>query len=164
MDVCSGFLSTSKAGVSMHKNTWEVEDEDVGKSRLTVAIDRLFGEAGEVDVFPVRIDIEKLDAGAEVIHELPQRSRGDSPVVRGLFAIEFGVDGHVDLEGQPVGRGDAIAKDKLGNEAALHAWTVLDGDLTSVYQALPFTIPLSVTSSTAAKYGDERLRDHVSIS
>ena len=80
----------------------------------------------------IRIDIEKLDSWAEVIHELTQSPRGYGPVMRSILAAKLGVSWQSHLERQAMGRSEAIPKNYTGNEAALDSFAVLHDDIASI--------------------------------
>ena len=68
-------------------------------STISARVDRFLGEACEVDyICAVRVDVEKLDAGTEVVHELPQRTSRYSPAVIGLVVDELCMDRCLCLE------------------------------------------------------------------
>lgn len=75
----------------------------MGKAGPTIAVLRCLGEASKIDrVLVLGMDIQEFDAGAEILHELPQSSRGDAPVIGCLFLVELGMDRRTELEGQSV--------------------------------------------------------------
>ena len=64
----------------------------------------ILGEAGEVDdpVVVVYVDVKKLDARAEMVHELAEGARRYGPVVLGLVLVEFGMGSSLGFKGKRV--------------------------------------------------------------
>lgn len=125
----------------------------------TVFADRLFAEAREINMVAIGVDIQVVDSGTEMVHELAQRTRRDGPVMRCILLAKFGVHRHSRLERQAVGRSEARPKNDAGNEPALDVLAVFNGNVTAVNQCLSFRIAvtLRVGCGTAAKERDESL-------
>lgn len=125
----------------------------------TVLADCLFAEAREINMIAIGVDIQVVDSGTKMVHELAQRARRDGPVMGCILLAKFGMHRHSCLEWQTVSRSEAGPKNDAGNEPALDALTVFDGNLTALNQCLSFCIAvtLRVGCGTAAKERDESL-------
>lgn len=80
----------------------------------------------------IGVDVQIVDARAKMVHELPQRAGRDGPVVRRVRLAKLGVHRDASLESEAVSRREAGPKDDAGNEAALDALPVFDGDVAAV--------------------------------
>ena len=68
-----------------------------------------------------------------------------------LLFVELCMYWHRHLEGQAVGRGEPISKDYARNEAALDAFTVFNGYITTVDNGLFLSVSLSVNTGATPK-------------
>jgi hypothetical protein len=103
-------LRTAGGGLGGWADIGRIEGREVGTFVVVgAAFLDLFGEAGEVydAVVVVGVDVKELDAGAEVVHELAERARGDGPVVGGFGFVKFGVGWGLRFESEGVGGCDA---------------------------------------------------------
>lgn len=107
----------------------------------------------------VGVNVQIVDARAKVVHELAQGARGNGPVVRRVRSAKLGVHRHACLKGEAVGRREARPEDDAGDEAALDAGAVLNGDVAAVNQGLLLrvAVPLAVGRRAATKERDQRL-------
>jgi hypothetical protein len=113
-------------------------------------------------MIPIRVDIQELDPGSEVIHELPQRPRRDGPVMRRVLSVELGMHRHRNLEGQVVRRRQPVPEDDAYDQTALRAVAILDGHIAAVDERLSVCITSSLDARTAAEQGDQCLATKVS--
>lgn len=57
-------------------------------------------------------------------------------MVKSLLLVELCMYGHADFKGKSVRGGQTISEDDSGNEAALDAFSIFNGDVAAVYDAL----------------------------
>lgn len=88
----------------------------------------------------IRVNIQELGPGAEVIQELSKRPRRDCPVMRRIKPVEPSVHWHRDLEGEVMCRREAISEDDTCNQTALGVLAVLDGNVAPIDERLPVSI------------------------
>jgi hypothetical protein len=149
MDVCNGFFNTAVNG-----QLWILGR--VGEfGSCTICADSLFTKASKIYMVLVGIDVEKLDSGPKVIHELSQSPRGHSPVVWSFAPVEFCVYRNGDLEWKAMGGSKTISEHNSGNESALNAFAILYGNVTLLDECLSLGITLTIDCRPVAKERDE---------
>ena len=92
------------------------------------------GEAGKVyDArILVGIDVQELDTRTKVVHQLAQGPRRYGPAVCGLGLVKLCMRRGLGFKGQRVRSRDAISTRHSGDQPALPAGTVINGDITAV--------------------------------
>lgn len=107
----------------------------------------------------VGVNVQIVDARAKVVHELAQGARGNGPVVRRVRSAKLGVHRHARLKGEAVGRREARPEDDAGDEAALDAGAVLNGDVAAVNQGLLLCVARSLWLSAAERLRKSEISD-----
>lgn len=78
-------------------------------------------------------------------------------MIDGLLSIELGVYGYNHLERKTMRGGYAVPEDELGDEAALDAQSIFNGDLTAVDKALFLSVALGISAYSTAKNRNQGL-------
>lgn len=99
----------------------------------------------------VRVDVKIVYARPEMVHQLAQRPGRDGPVVRCILAAKLGVHWRRNLKGQSMCGCEATSEYYAGNEAALDAFAVFNGNVALFNQGLLLCISLVVGRRAASK-------------